>query len=60
MDLDIDAERASRRQEAEDWLRANLSHAPGGSMDTAAGAAAYRDWERRLADARWSVVHWPE
>ncbi|GAA0384100.1 acyl-CoA dehydrogenase [Acrocarpospora corrugata] len=29
------------------------------SMDTAGGFAAHRDWERRLAGARLSVVSWP-
>ena len=30
------------------------------SMDTADGFDAHQQWERELADARWSVVSWPE
>jgi alkylation response protein AidB-like acyl-CoA dehydrogenase len=29
-------------------------------MDTAEGFVAHQEWERKLADARWSVVSWPE
>ncbi|MCD4533448.1 acyl-CoA dehydrogenase family protein [Nocardioides sp. cx-169] len=47
------------RVEARGWL---AEHSPGRlpSMDTPEGAAAHRDWERTLAQARWSVVAWPE
>ncbi len=30
------------------------------SMDTAEGWARHQEWEARLAEARWSVVSWPE
>jgi alkylation response protein AidB-like acyl-CoA dehydrogenase len=41
------------------WLAANVpSDLP--SLDTEDGFAAHRDWERRMADERWSVVAWPE
>ena len=30
------------------------------SMDTEEGFAAHREWEAKLAEARWSVVSWPE
>jgi alkylation response protein AidB-like acyl-CoA dehydrogenase len=30
------------------------------SLDTADGFAAHRDWERRMYDAGWAVVTWPE
>ena len=29
------------------------------SLDTKAGFAAHREWERRLHAAGWSAVHWP-
>src|SRR5687767_5925371 len=28
-------------------------------MDTAEGFEAHREWERRMAAERWSVVNWP-
>lgn len=47
------------RAEARAWLAA---HNPGRlpSMDTPEGAALHRDWEKKLAEGRWSVVSWPE
>jgi alkylation response protein AidB-like acyl-CoA dehydrogenase len=44
--------------DARAWL---AEHSPGRlpSMDTGAGAAAHRRWERTLAAGRWSVVAWP-
>ncbi|MFC7339800.1 acyl-CoA dehydrogenase family protein [Saccharopolyspora griseoalba] len=46
------------RAEARSWL---AEHHPGRlpSMDTERGARAHREWERTLADGRWSVVAWP-
>nr|WP_281374853.1 acyl-CoA dehydrogenase family protein [Nocardioides soli] len=46
--------------EARAWLAANVPSEPLPSMDTAAGFVAHQEWERRLTDARWSVVSWPE
>lgn len=59
MDLDIPADRARRRDDAREWLRANVPREPLASMDTAVGAAQHRDWERLLAAGGWSVVQWP-
>jgi alkylation response protein AidB-like acyl-CoA dehydrogenase len=42
-----------------DWLRAHVPADPLPSVDTAAGFAAHRAWERELAGARLSVVSWP-
>jgi alkylation response protein AidB-like acyl-CoA dehydrogenase len=59
MSIDLTTEQEEFRLSAREWLAA---HSPGRlpSMDTAAGAAAHRQWERTLADGRWSVVAWPE
>ena len=60
MDLDLsDGERAFR-DEARAWLAANVPAEPLPSMDTEAGFRAHQEWEHRLAEARWSVVSWPE
>jgi alkylation response protein AidB-like acyl-CoA dehydrogenase len=58
MDLDLDQDTLAFRDEAREWLRANVPAALP-SMDTRAGFDVHRDWERQLADARWSVVSWP-
>ena len=60
MDLELsDSERAFQA-EAREWLAAHVPSEPLPSMDTAEGFVAHQEWERRLADARWSVVSWPE
>ncbi len=60
MDLDLsDSERAFQA-EAREWLAAHVPPEPLPSMDTADGFAAHREWEAELAEARWSVVSWPE
>ncbi|MCU1515096.1 MAG: acyl-CoA dehydrogenase [Microbacteriaceae bacterium] len=60
MDLHIEPERDRRRIEAREWLVANVPRHPLPSMDTPQGAVAHRAWDRKLADARWAVVAWPE
>jgi alkylation response protein AidB-like acyl-CoA dehydrogenase len=60
MDLELDAETIAFRDEVRAFLR---EHSPAGglaSMDTAEGFEAHRRWEHTLADARLSVVSWPE
>src|SRR5699024_9336818 len=59
MDLDIDAESAASRDEVRAWRAANAPADGVPSMDTAAGFAAHREWEAKLADARLSTVTWP-
>lgn len=60
MDLDLSSDELAFRDEARAWLAANVPAEPLPSMDTAAGFAAHQEWEARLAEARWSVVSWPE
>lgn len=60
MNLDLSPEEEAFRDEARAWLSANVPREPLPSMDTADGFEAHQAWERKLADARWSVVSWPE
>jgi alkylation response protein AidB-like acyl-CoA dehydrogenase len=60
VDLDLSAAELAFRDEARAWLAANVPAEPLPSMDTADGFRAHQDWEARLADARWSVVSWPQ
>jgi alkylation response protein AidB-like acyl-CoA dehydrogenase len=60
MNLDFTDDELAFQAEARAWLAANVPAEPLPSMDTAEGFVAHQDWERRLADARWSVVSWPE
>jgi alkylation response protein AidB-like acyl-CoA dehydrogenase len=48
------------RAECRQWLEANVPERPLPSGDTREGFAAHVEWEKRLFDARWSVVSWPE
>ena len=60
MDLTVDSAREQWRAEVREWLRANVPADPLPSLDTAEGFAAHRDWERRMYDAGYAVVTWPE
>ena len=59
MDLTYsDAEQAFRA-EAREWLEANVPRDLA-SGDTAEGFAQHLEWEKKLYEARWAVVSWPE
>ncbi|MFD8244555.1 acyl-CoA dehydrogenase family protein [Nocardia sp. NPDC059691] len=60
MDLDLDLTTQEFQREVREFLAANKPAKPLPSMDTKAGFEAHRAWERTLADARLSVVAWPE
>ncbi|HTR70090.1 MAG TPA: acyl-CoA dehydrogenase family protein [Mycobacteriales bacterium] len=60
MDLTEPRARAAFRAEVREWLAANIPSRPLPSLDTEAGFAAHRDWERLMADAQMAVVTWPE
>ncbi|WP_063022272.1 acyl-CoA dehydrogenase family protein [Nocardia niwae] len=60
MDLDLDQATQEFQREVREFLAANKPAKPLPSMDTKAGFEAHRAWERTLADARLSVVAWPE
>jgi Acyl-CoA dehydrogenases len=59
MELELDPATVAFRDEVRAWLRAHVPTEPLPSLDTADGFAAHRAWERKLADARLSVVSWP-
>lgn len=59
MDLDLDEGTREFQREVREFLAANVPAEPLPSMDTEAGFAAHRAWERTLAEARLSVVSWP-
>ncbi len=59
MELALSDSDSRFREEARAFLEANRPRHRLPSMDTAEGFAAHREWERRLAAERWSVVTWP-
>src|SRR3954468_25069281 len=60
MDLTWTAEQEAFRGEARTWLAANVPADPLPSGDTREGFERHLEWERKLFDARWAVVGWPE
>jgi alkylation response protein AidB-like acyl-CoA dehydrogenase len=48
------------RHEARAWLEANVPDPALPSGDTREGFARHLEWEKRLHEARWAVVSWPE
>lgn len=65
MDLRFTDEQDGFRLEVRQWLEQNVpgekfGRTPLESLDTAVGFEQHRKWERRLFDARLSVVSWPE
>ncbi len=59
MDLTYSERENAFRAEARAWLEANVPGAPLPSFDTAEGARAHRNWERRLDAGGWAMVPWP-
>jgi alkylation response protein AidB-like acyl-CoA dehydrogenase len=57
MDLDLAPVTTAFRDEVREFLQDVPRLAP---MDTAEGFAQHREWEHRLAEARLSVVSWPQ
>ena len=60
MNLDLSGPELEFQAEARSWLAAHVPAEPLPSMDTAEGFRAHQEWEALLAEARWSVVSWPE
>jgi alkylation response protein AidB-like acyl-CoA dehydrogenase len=60
MDLRYSERESAFRAEARAWLEANVPEAPLPSFDTAEGARAHREWEKRLDAGGWAMVPWPK
>lgn len=59
MDLTYTEAEQEFRAQAREWLATNVP-TDLRSGDTAEGFAQHLEWEKRLFDARWAVVSWPE
>jgi alkylation response protein AidB-like acyl-CoA dehydrogenase len=60
MDLTYSEREKAFRAEARAWLAANVPATPLPSFDTAEGARAHREWEKRLHAGGWAMVPWPK
>jgi alkylation response protein AidB-like acyl-CoA dehydrogenase len=59
MDLTFTPEQEAFRAEVRQWLEANVPKEKLPSLDTKAGFALHREWERKLHDGGWAMVNWP-
>ncbi|MEP6623981.1 MAG: acyl-CoA dehydrogenase family protein [Acidimicrobiia bacterium] len=60
MDLSWSSTEEAFRADVRAWLAVNVPAEPLPSGDTREGFARHLEWERKLFDARWAVVSWPE
>ena len=60
MDLTFTEKEEAFRKECRAWLEANVPKEPLPSGDTREGFALHVEWEKKLFEARWAVVSWPE
>ncbi len=60
MDLTWTPKEEAFRVEARAWLEANVPRPALPSGDTREGFALHLAWEKKLFDARWAVVSWPQ
>ena len=59
MEIGWSAHEEAFRVEVREWLEANKPPLPMPPGDTYEGVEVALEWERRLFEARWSVVSWP-
>ncbi len=60
MDLNFTAKQEAFRKEARAWLEANVPKEALASFDTREGFEQHRAWEKKLNEAGWAMVPWPE
>ncbi|MGR5133868.1 acyl-CoA dehydrogenase family protein [Vibrio alfacsensis] len=60
MELIFNDKQRAFRDEVRQWLAENVPHEPLASYDTKEGFEQHRAWEKKLSDARLSMVMWPE
>ncbi len=60
MDLRLNESQLSFRDEVRTWLRENVPSEKFAPYSTEEGLAQHRAWERRLFDAGFAAIHWPE
>ncbi|MGR5301789.1 acyl-CoA dehydrogenase family protein [Vibrio alfacsensis] len=60
MELIFNNKQRAFRDEVRQWLAENVPREPLASYDTKEGFEQHRAWEKKLSDARLSMVMWPE
>ena len=59
LDLQFTPEQQRFRAEVREWMSAHVPREPLATLESAAGFAQHREWERTLARGNWSMITWP-
>jgi alkylation response protein AidB-like acyl-CoA dehydrogenase len=59
LDLQFTAEQQRFRAEVREWMHAHVPRTPLPTLESAAGFAQHREWERTLARGNFGMITWP-
>jgi alkylation response protein AidB-like acyl-CoA dehydrogenase len=60
LDLNFTPEQQHFRAEVRAWMQAHAPATPLKTLESAAGFAQHREWERTLASGNWGMITWPK
>lgn len=60
LELHFTSEQQRFRAEVRAWMSAHVPHPPLQTLESAAGFAQHREWERTLASGNWGMITWPQ
>jgi alkylation response protein AidB-like acyl-CoA dehydrogenase len=60
LDLQFTAAQQRFRTEVRAWMNAHVPKAPLRTLESEAGFAQHREWERTLASGNWGMITWPQ
>ena len=60
LDLHFTPEQQRFRAEVRAWMSAHVPSPPLQTLESEAGFAQHRDWERTLAGGNWGMITWPK
>ncbi len=60
LELQFTPEQQRFRAEVRAWMQAHVPAAPLQTLESAAGFAQHREWERTLASGNWGMITWPQ
>jgi alkylation response protein AidB-like acyl-CoA dehydrogenase len=60
LDLQFTPEQQRFRAEVRAWMAAHVPQTPLKTLESEAGFAQHREWERTLAHGNWGMISWPK
>lgn len=60
LDLQFTPEQQRFRAEVRAWMAAHVPKSPLKTLESEAGFAQHREWERTLASGNWGMISWPK